>query len=140
MALILDSDHASAIERGGTIGIRLQRRLQAQLTRPAITIVTLEEQLPGWLAQIKRASDIEAEISAYARLLSRFRFFEKWSILPWTREAAEIFHDRRSLRTRIGPMDLCIACIALAHGATLLTRNIADFRQVPGLRVENWLD
>ena len=64
------------------IGIRLQRRSQAQLTRPAITIVTLEEQLRGWLAQIKRAGDLDAEISAYERLLSRFRFFEKWSILP----------------------------------------------------------
>ena len=37
-------------------------------------------------------------------------------------------------------MDLKIACIAFAHEATLLTRNAADFKQVPPLRVENWLD
>lgn len=37
-------------------------------------------------------------------------------------------------------MDLRIACIALAHDATLLTRNTVDFAQVPALRVENWLD
>ena len=68
MTLILDSDHASALERGGTIGLRLQSRLQAQRTRPSITIVTLEEQLRGWLAQIKRAGDLYAEISACGRL------------------------------------------------------------------------
>jgi len=37
-------------------------------------------------------------------------------------------------------MDLKIACIALARQLTLLTRNTADFAQVPGLRFENWLD
>jgi tRNA(fMet)-specific endonuclease VapC len=37
-------------------------------------------------------------------------------------------------------MDLKIASIALAHDATLLTRNTRDFAQVPGLRIENWLD
>jgi len=37
-------------------------------------------------------------------------------------------------------MDLKIACIVLAYDATLLTRNVTDFAQVPELRVENWLD
>ena len=35
-------------------------------------------------------------------------------------------------------MDLKIAAIALAHNATLLTRNLADFHNVPDLRVEDW--
>lgn len=37
-------------------------------------------------------------------------------------------------------MDLKIAAICLAHDAMLLTRNLSDFRHIPGLRVENWLD
>ena len=41
---------------------------------------------------------------------------------------------------RIGSLDLKIACIALAHAAAVLTRNTTDFAQVPGLRIENWLD
>ena len=45
-----------------------------------------------------------------------------------------------SRRIRIGTLDLRIASITLAYDATLLTRNIADFRQVPGLKIENWLD
>jgi predicted nucleic acid-binding protein len=28
----------------------------------------------------------------------------------------------------------------VAHDATVLTRNTVDFRMVPALRVENWLD
>ena len=36
-------------------------------------------------------------------------------------------------------MDLKIASIVLVHDATLLSRNLRDFRQVPGLRVEDWL-
>ena len=36
-------------------------------------------------------------------------------------------------------MDLKIAATALVHGALLLSANLRDFRQVPGLMVEDWL-
>jgi predicted nucleic acid-binding protein len=35
---------------------------------------------------------------------------------------------------------LLIAAIVLANRATLVSRNLTDFRQVPGLQVENWAD
>lgn len=41
--------------------------------------------------------------------------------------------------TPIGPNDTLIAAHALALDATLVTDNEAEFRRVPGLRVENWL-
>jgi tRNA(fMet)-specific endonuclease VapC len=40
--------------------------------------------------------------------------------------------------TSIGPNDMLIAAHALALNCTLVTANEAEFRQVPGLRVENW--
>jgi tRNA(fMet)-specific endonuclease VapC len=35
-------------------------------------------------------------------------------------------------------MDLKIASITLAFGATLVTRNWSDFIRIPGLKIEDW--
>ena len=35
--------------------------------------------------------------------------------------------------------DLMIASVALVHDLTLVTHNIADYRSIPGLRLEDWL-
>jgi tRNA(fMet)-specific endonuclease VapC len=40
--------------------------------------------------------------------------------------------------TPIGPNDLWIAAHALALGATVVTRNVREFRRVPHLAVERW--
>jgi tRNA(fMet)-specific endonuclease VapC len=38
----------------------------------------------------------------------------------------------------MGTMDLKITAMVLLREATLLSRNLADFGQVPGLQVEDW--
>jgi tRNA(fMet)-specific endonuclease VapC len=40
----------------------------------------------------------------------------------------------------IGPYDLLLAGIAVAHDLTIVTRNTREFERAPGLRVENWYD
>ncbi|WP_165233633.1 type II toxin-antitoxin system VapC family toxin [Aquisphaera insulae] len=35
--------------------------------------------------------------------------------------------------------DLLIASVALTHDLTMVTHNIADYRNIPGLRLEDWL-
>jgi tRNA(fMet)-specific endonuclease VapC len=54
--------------------------------------------------------------------------------------AAGEFMRLRRQGVRIGSLDLKIASIALVQGATLLSANVRDFRKVPGLKVENWLE
>ena len=51
---------------------------------------------------------------------------------------ARIWAHLATLGTPIGPYDLQIASIALHHGLTLVTHNVAEFGRVPGLVVEDW--
>ena len=106
----------------------------------AVTVVTLEEQMRGWLAEINRHQNPHRQITAYTKLQRQIEVFTDWMIFPWDTDSAELFLDLRRQGVRIGSMDLKIACITLAHNATLLTRNSGDFVQVSGLQIENWLD
>lgn len=62
--------------------------------------------------------------------------------LPFDDAAAEhyaqIRHDLEQMGERIGPHDLLIAAICLAHGCALVTANTAEFHRVRGLQVQDW--
>ena len=137
--LVLDTDHLVELDRGSAEGVALQRKLEDANDEIATTIISAEEQFRGWLAQIHRQRDPHRQIEAYERLQRRIDFFAAWNVLPWGMAAADILQDLRGQRVRIGTMDLKIASIVLAHDATLLSRNLRGFRQVPGLRVQDWL-
>lgn len=119
--------------------MRLLERIDAFGEEATTTIITVEEQLRGWLAEIHRISDPHRQVLAYERLQQRIDFFASWTVLPWNKDAADNFVRLREEGVRIGSMDLKIACIARAHGAILLTRNTPDFCKVSGLRCEDWL-
>ena len=138
--LVLDTNHVSELGYGTPAGLRLRDRLLGSGEETATTIITVEEQLRGWLAEINRRTDPRRQIPAYGRLHERIEFYSRWNVLPWDAASAELFGNLRRDGIRMGSMDLKIACIALAHDATLLTRNTGDFKQVPELRVANWLD
>lgn len=138
--MVLDTDHVSPLGATSATSIALLERIQDSQQDTATTIITVEEQLRGWLAEIHKLAEPHRQIPAYARLERRIEFFAAWTILPWDSDSADRFLRFRRQGVRIGTMDLKIVCIALAHDATLLTRNTADFARVPGLRFENWLD
>jgi tRNA(fMet)-specific endonuclease VapC len=62
--------------------------------------------------------------------------------LPLDLKAAKQFDSLRSVSSfrKIGRADLLIASIALANQAVLVTRNTRHFKQIPQLRVVNWVD
>lgn len=137
--LILDTDHASELGFRSAAGMRLLARLESVNADVTITAITVEEQLRGWLAALKRRSDPSQQIPDYARLVRQVELHASLTILPWDDDAVRFWRDLREKRVRIGTQDLKIAAIALAHDVTLLTRNTVDFQQVPGLKFENWL-
>lgn len=138
--LVLDTNHITVLGYASPVGMKLFQRLDASSEEAVTTVISLEEQRRGWLAEINRIKDVAKQSVAYDRLKTRTEFMAKWVMLPGDEEAASRFSALRKQRVRIGAMDLKIACIALAHDATLLTRIISDFSKVPGIRVENWLD
>lgn len=91
------------------------------------------------MAYIKRADSLEQEIDAYERLSNHLKFFLNLTVIDYDRIAAMKFRELKKTGVSIGPMDLKIAAIVLAHDATLLSHNLKDFEKVPGLKVEDWL-
>jgi tRNA(fMet)-specific endonuclease VapC len=121
--ILLDTDHVTLLKYPENERCaRLTERLRGQAHETvAISIITVEEQMRGWLAAIAKERHARRQVLGYAR-------------------AADQFEDLRSARIRLGTMDLKIAAIALVNQALLLSANRRDFEQVPGLRVENWLN
>jgi tRNA(fMet)-specific endonuclease VapC len=138
--IVLDTDHLSELERRGSAkGGKLLQRLRLQSEPIAATIVSVEEQFRGRLAGINRIPAGPKQVHPYSRLIELMGFYSGWSILPFDQPAAQRFLDLKAARVRIGTMDLKIASIVLVHQARLLSANLSDFRQVPGLLVEDWL-
>jgi tRNA(fMet)-specific endonuclease VapC len=138
--LVLDTDHVSILGVPSQFGAALLRRIDSSGQEVATTVITVEEQFRGWLAEIHRLRDPHRQIVAYERLQRRIDFFASWTVLPWDHEAANLFVQYRAEGVRIGSMDLKIACVVIVHDATLVTRNSTDFINVPGLRFENWIE
>lgn len=71
-------------------------------------------------------------------------FLDAFAILPFGRAegvaAAQVSSVLEARGLPIGPLDVLIAGTALAHGATLVTRNLREFSRVEGLRLTNWYD
>jgi len=140
--IILDTDHIVTLKHENdphwnTLTTNLVSSADQDF---ATTAITVEEQNRGWLALINRYTDVHKQIPAYARLIELIRFFANWRIVAFDEAAADEFVRLRKERIRIGTHDLKIASIALVNDATLLSANLRDFEQVPGLRVENWLE
>jgi len=138
--LVLDTDHIVELQRedavhGGPLTVRLENTNEPS----AVTIVSAEEQMRGWLSLIHQARDPFRQVRAYGELRSLFAFYAFWQVLPFDTLAASRFASLRKAGVRVGTADLKIASIVLVIGGKLLSRNLVDFRKVPDLVVENWL-
>jgi tRNA(fMet)-specific endonuclease VapC len=138
MMIVLDTDHVSLLEWGGYASDKIHRRLESLgWDRPPTTIVTYEEQMRGWMDRVKKATTVSDQVAMYAKLSRHIKFFSTLELLDFSDIAAVEFQRLRGMKVRIGTMDLKIAAIAMANDATLWTRNLVHFTEVPGLRVED---
>jgi tRNA(fMet)-specific endonuclease VapC len=117
MKYILDTDLLSILfrnERPAADCLRARLKVVPP-SDISTTIVNFQERIQGWMAILNKARTPDQILDAYEQLFLTLEEFRSYSVLPFD-----------------------ITCIALSRGATLLTRNLRDFRQVPGLTVEDW--
>lgn len=134
-----DTDHMSLLDLGGAEGERIKARLRnVPPDDVAVTIISYEEQTRGWLARIAQMRTPEREIGVYNELKRQLNNYCRIAVVEYDAAAVGIFKRLRQEGIRIGTMDLKIAALALAHNATVLTRNTRHFAKVPNLKHEDW--
>ena len=113
----------------------LLKRLQSiNPIRLAMSIVTWAELQYG----VQASNRVEENRAAVALLGQHIKS------LDWNHEAAMHYaHVRHALKTKgklIGSNELMIAAHALSLGATVVTNNTREFKRVPQLSLENWIN
>lgn len=129
---ILDTNVISAVrrpDRAPQVAAWLQGKPEAALF---LSVVTLGEIERGIRAQERQnpvfAADLRSWVDRTVRLFSdRLLAFGAEEARIWGRLTQDIGH---------GGADLMIAATALAHGATVVTGNVEDFRPT-GVALEN---
>lgn len=133
---VLDTDILSLYQHGHPqITSNVHRYSPAAL---AITVISVEESLTGWYTLVRRAQKPDAVAKAYARLANSVHFLAAWQILGYPESAVTRYENLKTLKLNVGAKDMRIAAIVLENAATLVTRNVSDFRRIPGLTTEDW--
>jgi tRNA(fMet)-specific endonuclease VapC len=104
----------------------------------AISVITVEEQLSGWYALLRQSKQPERLLWAYRRLAATARFLSRVQIVDFEEAAYQRYAELKKSKLKIGASDLRIAAMVLERNAILVTRNVRDFQQVPGLQLEDW--
>ena len=130
---LLDTDTCVALLRRNSPSL-LKRLQSINPIRLAMSIVTWAELQYG----VQASNRVEENRAAVALLGQHIKS------LDWNHEAAMHYaHVRHALKTKgklIGSNDLMIAAHALSLGATVVTNNIREFKRVPQLSLENWIN
>lgn len=133
---VLDTDIISLFQRGEpTVRANL---LRVDANNRFVTVVSVAEQLQGWLAVIRRARSETDAARSFQRLYETLHFYQALTIWTYDSDAVTEFDRLRGQKIRIGTQDLRIGAIALSRNAVLVTRNTRDFSQIPSLTLADW--
>lgn len=129
--LLLDTDICIALlNRDQRVRPHLDRHAPSKVRMSAITLAELR-------FGIAKSEQPRRAVGNLRVLLSKVR------VVPFDEVASERYGELRSLLEHrghpIGPLDTLIAAHALSLGWTLATHNVREFRQVPGLKIDDWL-
>jgi tRNA(fMet)-specific endonuclease VapC len=137
--ILLDTDTVTLLAGGHP---KVTQRARVCTDQIGTTVVTRIEILRSSYDFLLKAATGE-QLSRAQRWLDQSEAdLRKLPVVAVDAAAAARFDElrKKTKLRKIGRADLLIACIALANKSTFVTRNLKHFRQVPGLKVENWVD
>ena len=132
MSFLIDTNTLSAHIRRPS---GLAHRFMQHSGRLYLSTISLAE----FYVWIYRRENVKAALDAIEKLL-----YYEVSVIGFDEECARVFGKTRvEMRSRgldANPVDLMIASVALVYDLTLVTNNTKDFRNIPDLRFEDWLN
>ena len=137
---LLDTDTLTHLHAGNSNVVdRLRSVIDVEV---GITIITKVEVLRGRIDYLLKAETGENLLKAQELLFRTEELLNNLLVVPIDRFASLEFDRLRAVSKfrKIGRADLLIASITIANRAILVTRNLRHFKQIPGLKVENWVD
>jgi len=133
MGILIDSNILIGLERKGLqLAARIAGREEEDLF---LSIISASELLHG----VHRAATprIRANRLAFVEaVLSSFALLE--IDLATARSHAQLWSQLEQRGEMIGVHDSWLAATCLAHGLKLVTKNVREFKRVPGLMIESW--
>ncbi len=130
MGLIIDTNIFINVENQRLNSERLSTYGEAY-----IAAITVSELLAG--VSLAKTTSLRIHRSAFTE-----RVITNFSVLDFNEEVARTYAElyahflKPSNHLRSNTHDLQIAATAITHGFAVLTSNVSDFKQIPGLKVE----
>ena len=135
----LDTDILTELFAGNSA---YQQRVAAIASNQrGVAVVAAAEVLRGWLSAIRQAEAGKGRrslVQAYERFQVSLELLAPFQLLPYTAAAHSHLQQWKAAKLRVGTNDMRIAAICIVHGATLVTRNARDYKQIPGLALDVW--
>jgi tRNA(fMet)-specific endonuclease VapC len=129
---LLDTDILSNLHRSHPRVMQRASRYLAEHATLGFSLMTRFEIMRGL-----KANRSLTQLAAFEA------FCQSHEILPLDERvivrAADIYADLKSRGQLIPDADMLIAATALEHGMVLATNNLADFRRINSLQIDNWL-
>jgi toxin FitB len=129
---LVDTNIVSEARRGSQEAVRWLRSIDPEAVH--LSVITIGEIVRGIAMKRRRDPDMATRLEAW---LSDLRSAHAARILSVTDAVAVTWGRLSALRTR-GDADGLIAATAITHDLTLVTRNTADFADLPIKMIDPW--
>jgi tRNA(fMet)-specific endonuclease VapC len=135
---LFDTTFIVDLTRAEPEALRRAERTDEENVPAALSVLSVHEYLSG----VHRKYGKQSREMLQEKLATAHVQISRFEVIPLTGEIAEISSGLQAELMRLGkPIginDLYIAATALKLDLTLVTRNLAEFKQVPKLKLESY--